>query len=173
MSETDPRLARVNEHLRLENAHDFPGCIAEFSRAKYEMASDGELYNGAERVHDFLSENLKAFPDFQFVPSRISPTTDAVLVEGRFKGTHLGSWRGLPATGRKIDFAMCLIFEFEGESMVSERLYFDVNSPLRQLGVADDPNSVRGKATMVLTHPLVIIKASIRTVFMKLRRKKR
>jgi hypothetical protein len=59
---------------------------------------------------------------------------------------------------------MCLIFDFEGEDMVSERLYFDLSSPLRQLGVADDPNSLRGKATMVLTHPVTILKAVVRNL---------
>jgi hypothetical protein len=30
----DPRVTIVNEHMRLENEHDFAGCIAEFSRAR-------------------------------------------------------------------------------------------------------------------------------------------
>ncbi|MDQ6648808.1 MAG: ester cyclase [Actinomycetota bacterium] len=155
----DTRVHTVNEHMRLENAYDFPACIGKFARPKYEVVADDELYDGADRVHFFLGENLKAFPDFTFVPTRVSPTTDAVLVEGRFQGTHLGGWRGLPPTGKKVDFAMCLIFEFEGQSMVNEKLYFDLSSPLRQLGVADDPNKIRGKLTLVLTHPIVLLKA--------------
>jgi hypothetical protein len=99
------------------------------------------------------SQNHTAFPDFVFEPTRVSPTTGAVLVEGRFTGTHLRSWRGLPATGRKVDFQMCLIFEFDGESMTSEKVYFDLNTPLRQLGIADDYNSLRGKLGAVLGHP--------------------
>lgn len=162
MSELDDlRVATVNEHVRLENAHDFPGCIDTFGSAKYELVADGENFDGADRVHFFLSQNLTAFPDFVFEPTRVSPTTDAVLVEGRFKGTHLGPWRGLPATGKKVDFAMCLIFEFDGESMTNEKLYFDMNTPLDQLDVADNYNSLRGKLTLVLTHPIVILKACL------------
>lgn len=161
MLDGDPRVAIVNEHMRLENAYDFSGCIGEFAHAKYEVVADGELFDGPDRVNTFLSENHRAFPDFEFVPTRVSPTTDAVLVEGRFVGTHLGNWRGLPATGRKVDFAMCLIFEFDGQNMVNEKLYFDLSSPLRQLGVEDDLNSVRGKLTLVLTHPVVIAKALV------------
>jgi steroid delta-isomerase-like uncharacterized protein len=161
MPDADPRVDIVNEHMRLENAYDFPGCIAKFGHAKYELVADGELFDGPDRVHQFLSENHTAFPDFEFVPTRVSPTTDAVLVEGRFVGTHLGNWRGLPATGKRVDFAMCLIFEFDGESMVNEKLYFDLSSPLRQLGVVDDLNGVRGKLTLVLTHPLVIGRALV------------
>jgi steroid delta-isomerase-like uncharacterized protein len=165
MPDADPRVAIVNEHMRLENAYDFPACIGKFGHAKYEVVADGELFDGPDRVHDFLSENHRAFPDFKFEPTRVSPTTDAVLVEGRFVGTHLGTWRGLPPTGRKVDFAMCLIFEFDGESMVNEKIYFDLSSPLRQLGVADNLMSVRGKLTLVLTHPLVIGRAVLHKVF--------
>ena len=56
---------------------------------------------------------------------------------------------------------MCLIFEFDGESMTNEKVYFDLNTPLRQLGIADDYNSLRGKLAAVLGHPVVIIKALI------------
>lgn len=160
----DPRVAIVNEHMRLENDHDFAGCIAEFSSAKYEVMATDELYDGEGRVEDFLFEMKQAFPDFAFLPSRVSPASDCVLVEGRFTGTHLGTWRGLPATGRKVDFPMCLIFVFDGNDMVSERLYFDMGTPLRQLGVADDPNSLRGKLTLLITHPVVILKALLRKV---------
>lgn len=172
MQATDRRVEIVNEHMRLENAYDFPACISEFSAPKYEVVADGELFDGQERVHQFLAENHRAFPDFEFVPTRVSPTTDAVLVEGRFKGTHLGNWRGLPATGKKVDFAMCLIFEFDGTSMINEKLYFDLSSPLRQLGVVDNLNGVRGKLTLVLTHPIVIVKAAIFSLTRKLRGKK-
>ena len=155
------RVATVNEHMRLENAYDFPGCIGVFGRPKYQLVADGEHYDGADRVHYFLSQNRTAFPDFVFEPTRVSPTTDAVLVEGHFVGTHLGPWRGLPATGRKVDFEMCLVFEFDGESMTNEKLYFDLSTPLRQLGIADDYNSPRGKLTAMLSHPVVIVKALI------------
>ena len=158
----------MNEHMRLENAHDFPGAIAAFARPRYEVVTDGELWDGANGVGAFLSQNQKAFPDFVFEPTRVSPTTDAVLVEGRFKGTHLGTWRGLLATGRKVDFPMCLIFEFEGEEMVNEKLYFDVGTPLTQLGVDYSPNSAKGKIVLLLTHPITILKAVLRAVRLRL-----
>jgi len=155
----DKRVDIVNEHMRLENAYDFPGCVSCFGRPQYQLIADGELYDGADQVHAFLSQNHTAFPDFVFEPTRVSPTTGAVVVEGRFVGRHLGPWRGLPATGRKVDFQMCLIFEFDGESMTNEKVYFDLNTPLRQLGIADDYNSLRGKLSAVLGHPIVIIQA--------------
>jgi len=165
MAEWDTRVAIVNEHVRLENGHDFPACIAVFHHARYEIIPTGEVYDGPEAVDGFLEQNRKAFPDFVFVPDRIVGAENGVQVEGRFTGTQQGTWRGLPPTGRKVDFKMCILFDFEGERMVLERVYFDLNTPLQQLGVADDPNSLRGKLTIVLTHPFAIFRAAVRGVF--------
>jgi steroid delta-isomerase-like uncharacterized protein len=155
----DKRVAMVNEHMRLENAYDFPGCVGVFGRPQYQLIADGELYDGTDRVRCFLSQNHTAFPDFVFEPSRVSATTDAVVVEGRFVGTQLGPWRGLPASGRKVNFQMCLIFEFDGETMINEKVYFDLNTPLLQLGIGNDYNSSRGKLAAIVDHPIVILRA--------------
>ena len=172
MQSGDRRVDLVNEHMRLENAHDFPACIATFGRPRYEVVAGHELFEGADRVDYFLCENRRAFPNFRFHPTRVAPTPDAVLVEGVFKGTHEGMWRGLPATGRQVDFPMCLIFEFEGDVMVNERIYFDLGTALRQLGVAFDPNSPQGKFVMVIGHPLTIAKALLRTAWRKVFRRR-
>lgn len=165
-------MAIVNEHVRLENAHDFDGCIGKFGRPRYELLAIDEIYDGASGVNQFLSENVRAFPDFHFEASRVAPTTDAVVVEGRFKGTHEGLWRGLPGTGRKVDFPMCIIFEFEGETMVNEKVYFDLGTPLRQLGVAVDPNSPRGKLQAFLVNPVTLITAIVRNWMRRLTRRR-
>jgi hypothetical protein len=51
---------------------------------------------------------------------------------------------------------MCNVFEFEGEHLVTERLYFDLLTVLRQLGIARDPASTLGRMTAALCHPLTI-----------------
>ena len=57
---------------------------------------------------------------------------------------------------------MCLVFEFEGESMVNERIYMDLSTPLRQLGVAFDPNSTRFKVVTAVSHPVTLTRALFR-----------
>ena len=162
---SDERVAMVNEHMRLENEHEFDACIATFGRPRYTVVATSEIHDGAVGVEGFLRENKKAFPDFRFEPSRVTPTADgAVLVEGVFSGTHLGTWRGLPATGRRISFEMAVVFEFEGETMIGERLYFDLGTPLRQLGVARDPTSMAGRIATVANHPVTVVRALVRSL---------
>jgi predicted ester cyclase len=159
------RLATVLEHMRLENAHDFPGCIGEFGHPRYELVATGELHDGEEGVAGLMEENVTAFPDFHFAVSRAVPAGEAVLVEGRFTGSHLGPWRGLPGTGRKVDVAMAVVFEFEGARMICERVYFDLLTVLRQLGVARDPQSLAGRVMTFLNHPLTVLGALLRSLF--------
>jgi steroid delta-isomerase-like uncharacterized protein len=159
------RLATVLEHMRLENAHDFDRCIAVFDHPRYEVVATGEVLDGASGVGGLLEENRSAFADFHFEPQRVSPAGDVVLVEGLFAGTHTGTWRGLPATGRAVRLRMALVFEFEGEALVCERLYFDLGTALRQLGVARDPLSTAGRIATLVNHPITIAGALLRGLF--------
>jgi steroid delta-isomerase-like uncharacterized protein len=159
----DRHVATVVEHMRLENEHDFPGCIDIFERARYEIVATGEIHDGTAGVASFLQQNRTAFPDFRFEPSLVTPGGDVVLVEGRFTGTHDGNWRGLPATGRSVDFRMAVIFQFDGDALVGERIYFDLSTPLRQLGVSRDPLTLGGQLTTALNHPVTIARALYRS----------
>jgi hypothetical protein len=58
---------------------------------------------------------------------------------------------------------MTAIFEFEGERIVCERVYFDSATILRQLGVAHDPTSIAGRATTLLGHPITIGRALLKS----------
>jgi hypothetical protein len=87
---------------------------------------------------------------------------DAVIVEFWLRGTHEGSFRGLPATGRAFECRMTACFLFEDDRLVCERVYFDVGTIMRQLGVAHDPRSVTGRVSTVLGHPLTIGRALAR-----------
>jgi len=157
-------LAIVLEHMRYENAHDFDRCIAAFGHPRYEIVPTGEVHDGTDGVGGLLEQNRTAFADFHFEPHRTAPAGDVVLVEGTFTGTHTGTWRGLPATGRTVRLRMALVFEFEGEALVCERVYFDLGTALRQLGVARDPLSPAGRLATLLNHPITIARALLRSV---------
>lgn len=159
------RQATVLEHMEAENAHEFDRCIAAFAQPRYEIVATGEVWDGHAGVNTLLNENKKGFPDFRFNPQRMHHADDAVIVEGRFTGTHDGSWRGLPATGRKVDFPLIIVFVFEDDRMVCERTYFNIGTALTQLGVARDPNSTGGRIATVLNHPLAVGRALFRSQF--------
>lgn len=161
------REAVVREHMEAENAHDFDRCIAAFDQPRYEIMATGEVWDGHSGVSALLKENKKGFSDFQFRPQAWHHGDEAVIVEGRFTGTHDGDWRGLPATLRRVDFPMIIVFQFDGERMICERTYFDIGTPLTQLGVARDPNSRAGRIAAAANHPIVVGRAMIRSALRK------
>jgi steroid delta-isomerase-like uncharacterized protein len=150
------RMGIVLEHMNAENGHDFERCIDAFGHPRYEVIATGEVYDGSGEVASLLEENKRAFPDFHFDIRRMRDADEAVIVEGDFRGTHHGLWRGLPPTGRAVDFPVIIVFEFEGDRMVCERTYFNLGTPLRQLGVARDPNTTSGQIAAALNHPLTV-----------------
>lgn len=162
---TARRDAIVRAHMTAENAYQFDRCIGEFHHPRYEIVPTGEVWDGHAKVGELLLENRTAFPDFAFLPSTIEHGQSAVYVEGRFTGTQLGPWRGLPPTGRRIDVPMCIVFLFEDDRMVCERTYFDLATLLRQLGVGRDPNSLAGRVATIVNHPLVVAGGFLRQLF--------
>ena len=169
--EVDETLRRKREqacvgHMMAENAHTFDEAIGFFARPRYEVVATGEVYEGTAELGRFMQENVTAFPDFNYEFDRLYFADHAIVAEGTFRGTHLGTWHWLPATGRKVEFPMLIVFSFEGEAMTGERIFFDLNTALRQLGVSRDPNSPSGRIATILNHPITIGRALLR----KLRR---
>jgi cytochrome P450 len=57
---------------------------------------------------------------------------------------------------------MVIVFPFDGDRMLGERLYFDLATPLRQLGVARDPSTTAGRVATALNHPVTVGRALLR-----------
>ena len=146
----------VREHMQWENEHRFDDTLATFAHPRYEIVATGDVYDGPEEVAEYYRETRAAFPDQRNENVVLHHAGDAVIVEFDLLGTHLGPFRGLPPTGRSFNCRMTAIFEFEGEQIVCERVYFDSATILRQLGVAHDPASLAGRITTVLGHPITV-----------------
>ena len=78
-------------------------------------------------------------------------------------GTHLGGWRGLPATGRRVEFPLCGVYTFDPDDhLAGEKIYYDRGTVLRQLGVFHEPRSLLGQISILATHPTTIVRAFAR-----------
>jgi steroid delta-isomerase-like uncharacterized protein len=109
---------------------------------------------------------MKALPDIQIDVQRRHLAEDAILVEVVIRGTHLGGWRGLPATGRRVEFPLCGVYTFEADDrLAGERIYYDRGAVLRQLGVFHEPQTVLGQICIAATHPITIARAFVRNLF--------
>lgn len=161
---TAARIALVEHHIRLENEHDLEGVLRTFGdEARYDDEAWGEHYEGRDGVRQFYEQLMKAMPDLSIEVQQRYVTDDAILVEVVIRGTHLGSWRGLPATGRRIQFPLCGVYTFDADDrLAGEKIYYDRATVLKQLGVFHEPQSILGQLSTFATHPITIARAFAR-----------
>ena len=155
------RIALVEQHIRLENEHDIEGVVRTFGEvAQYDDEAWGEHHKGRNGVRRFYEQLMKAMPDLEIEVRRRHVTDDAILVEVMIRGTHLGRWRGLPATGRRVEFPLCGVYTFDSDDhLAGEKIYYDRGTVFRQLGVFHEPESVLGQICILATHPVTIARA--------------
>jgi steroid delta-isomerase-like uncharacterized protein len=120
-------------------------------------------YEGREQVHQFYEQLLGALPDLSFEIVRRHVAAETVILEAIIRGTQLGPWRGLPATGRRIEVPLCGVYTFGADHRrAGERIYYDRAMGLRQLGVFHEPQTALGGVSIMLAHPLTILHALAR-----------
>jgi len=162
-------IAIVERHIRFENAHDLEGVLGTFGdTARYDDEPWGEHYKGRDGVRQFYEQLMKALPDLEISVLRLHVAEDAIVMEVMIRGTHLGGWRGLPATGRRVEFPLCGVYTFDAnDCLAGEKIYYDRGTVLRQLGVFHEPTSLAGQICTLATHPITIVRALGRKLGLK------
>jgi steroid delta-isomerase-like uncharacterized protein len=154
----------VRAHVEAEERGDWDAALATFAHARYELAATGEVHDGTEAVAAFYAESKRAFGTIGLRTRGIHHAGATVFHEVVFSARHVGSWRGLPPTDRTVEYPMLNLFEFEEDRLVCERMYFDVGTALRQIGIARDPTTLAGRIEVGLMHPVTIATAFARSL---------
>lgn len=165
------REAVIVEHMESENTHDYDVTMGTFAHPRYEIVPTGDVFDGQSEVERYFTETRTAFPDQRNELIAMHHADSSIVVEFTLLGTHLGPFRGLPATGRAFEVRCVAIFEFEegGAGIVCERPYFDSATILRQLGIAHDPLTLRGRLATLANHPVTIGTAVTRDLVRRVR----
>jgi len=160
------RLHLVEEHVRLENQHDLDGIMTTFGTdPRYDDEPWNAHYKGREGVRLFYSELLRAMPNLQIDVQQRHIGENTIILEVIIHGRHLGTWRGLPPTGRNIQFPLCGVYTFdEDDRLAGEKIYYDRATVLRQLGVFHEPDSFWGRLNAIVMHPGTIVRALRRMI---------
>ncbi len=119
---------------RKQSTHDVASTLATFRHPRYEVPALGVVADGSEAVTGVVGAVLSAFPDFYLRKTAVHHAENAVIVECVFGGTHEGVWAGISLTRRRMEVEAVLIFMFEGNDLVCEKVYFDHATILTQLG---------------------------------------
>lgn len=76
----------------------------------------------------------EGFPDLSFSVEDLIEQGDRIAVRARLQGTHLGPWRELHATGRRMDIDVAMFFRFDEDRLVEVWEVDDAARRDRQLG---------------------------------------
>jgi len=98
---------------------------------------------GREAVHEFYSDHFvfNMPPDMDLVLLARIVAADHIVEESVMRFTHTVEldWilPGVPPTGRRVEFPVCVVVKMEGERVAHEHVYWDQASVLAQLGLLD------------------------------------
>ena len=123
----------LRAHLDAHNAGDIEGVIATFGRPRIELIASNRVVEGAEEMRAYLEDRRRSFPDQHFEVICHHHSDRAVISEHWMTGTHLGDLHGVQPSGRRFRARMAAIFEFDGDQLVNQRLYYDAGTIARQL----------------------------------------
>lgn len=86
-------------------------------------------------VRQYALDTAAGFPDYTITPFDMIVEGDRLALRYAFRGTHTGSFAGLPATGNRVDATGVCIYRFTGDLVAECWWNQDSLTFLQQLGV--------------------------------------
>lgn len=133
MSLRQYRLHIVETAIEATNQHDIDAVLALYGHPHFEIVALNIISDGAEAVRLVLRAFHEGFPNLYTDVFHTHYSDDAVIVEGSLVGTHLATWAGIQALGRVMNVPYAAIYHFDEDRLQSHKLYFDLNTVLKQL----------------------------------------
>ena len=123
-------------HVLAENRRSIDGLLATLSAEPlYVIMATGAEHRGRDAVAAFYTGLFESMPDVTFNLQAVFIGENGVVEESVLAGTHTGSLFGLAPTGRPLHLPLTIVFPMLGGEILGERMYFDMDSLQRQLGL--------------------------------------
>jgi steroid delta-isomerase-like uncharacterized protein len=134
----------IKSHLTAESTQDLGALLTGMTEDCYNLVicDPSPLYRGPEAVARRYRGLWTAFPDLQVELRRIVAIEGELAVtEHTLSGTHRGPLFGVPPTRRRVQVETVVIWEFAGERIRGETVYFDLATMLREVGALALPEA--------------------------------
>ncbi|GGW58132.1 hypothetical protein GCM10010503_38950 [Streptomyces lucensis JCM 4490] len=157
-------LTAVSDVLPHWNAHNIKGVLGFYQPdiTWHNVAMEATYHNRRE-VGAFLNNLFAAFPDLTFEVGERIARGDRVAEKWTMAGTHLGTYLGVPATGRRVEIhGMSMVRMREGRFLTDD-FYYDASGVMRQLGLLPSLQATTGRAgRAILTLAVITRKVAVR-----------
>jgi steroid delta-isomerase-like uncharacterized protein len=130
------RMAILREHVRAESEHDIDALIGGMTLDCFnDVVGALEPFVGPLQIAERYRKHWEGFPDFTVRIRRILCVDEwCVVTENEWRGTHLGTFLGWPATGKPVRMRAIVVWHFKGDALWGETIFFDNASVLKQIG---------------------------------------
>ncbi len=124
-------------HVLAENRRSIEGLLDTLCDDPiYKIMATSATFKGKEQVAQFYTGLFNGVPDATFELFNAFVGEEGVVEESILRGTHRGTLFGIPPTGREIALPLTIVFPIIRGQIMGERLYFDLATLAKQLGVA-------------------------------------
>ncbi len=90
---------------------------------------------GIDTARAYYANYLTGFSDITFTIKDVFGMGNKIAKHWNFKGTHTGSFFGIPATGKKVDVDGVTLVRMDNGKIAEERDFFDNLEFMQQLGL--------------------------------------
>ena len=137
MSSVEEKLVLIREHVRLESEHDLEGLLDGMTEDAFtDVLCAPPRHVGKSGVADRYRGQWGGFPDFTVRIRRVVAVSDKYAVsEHEWSGTHLGVFLGIPPTGKRVKVKTAVVWEFKGDKIKGETIYYDLATVQRKMGL--------------------------------------
>jgi steroid delta-isomerase-like uncharacterized protein len=126
-------------HVLAENRRSIEGLLETLcAEPIYKIMATSATFKGKEQVARFYSGLFEGVPGANFELVNVFVGEEGVVEESILRGIQSGPLFGVPPTRREIALPLTIVFPILGGKILGERLYFDLATLARQLGVALD-----------------------------------
>jgi predicted ester cyclase len=126
------------EGINRRNYHIFDEIIA----PNYVNHSMPAPAPGSEGFKQVIGTFIAGFPDMQVEVQEMIAEGDKVATRGVLRGTHTGTFNGIPPTGRTIAMNFMDSWRIEGGKAVENWVQLDTMGLMQQLGLMPAPGQV-------------------------------
>jgi steroid delta-isomerase-like uncharacterized protein len=147
----------VTEHIRAENAHEWPSVYDTFvdsPDAWYDVVPLSTTFSGINGVIEFYQLFNSALPDFHIDVTAEYDTPGCSIREVTISGTHQGEYCGVAPKENPVSFELLALYLFdinEPGKLIAERIYFDNETLLRQM--RGEPGAQTGVGLLKRSRP--------------------
>lgn len=101
--------------------------------AIFKNLSTGEVYKGREEIGALLHFLYHVAFDAKAELKNYFFTEEKAVVEGFFKGKHIGELAGMPATNKEVSVPLCVTYDLENGLIKEARIYMLTSVLMEQL----------------------------------------